>query len=275
MLFESLSNPNLVVPDFEKIVKIADKKGVITVVDNTVATPILCNPIKLGCDIVVHSTSKYINGQGTALGGAIVDSENCAKKLKNNPRYTHFNTPDLSYDGLVYCQLPFPPFATRVVLCILRDIGITASPMNSWLMTNTIESLSLRVRQHSQNAMQVAKFLTNCKDVESVNYPGLENDKNHKNSKKYFNENNFSGLLSFCVADFEKAKDIVDNIELFSIVVNIGDSKSIITHPASTTHQQLSKNELEAVGISDGLIRLSVGLENIDDILDSLKKVIS
>ncbi|RLA73905.1 MAG: bifunctional O-acetylhomoserine aminocarboxypropyltransferase/cysteine synthase [Epsilonproteobacteria bacterium] len=274
ILFESLSNPTTVVPDIQTIVNIADKAGVITVVDNTVATPILCNPIKLGCDIVVHSTSKYINGQGTALGGAIIDSKNCAKKLKNNDKYKHFSEPDMSYHGLVYNDLPFPAFATRMVLAILRDIGITASPMNSWLMTNSLETLYLRIKQHSDNALCVAKFLTKCQDVKVVNYPGLENDKNHKFAKKYFCGEYFSGLLSFDVGSLEKAKTIVDNIKLFSIVVNIGDSKSIITHPASTTHQQLSSDELNKAGISEGLIRLSIGLEHIDDLIDALKKVI-
>ncbi len=274
VLFESLSNPNTFVPDFDKIVSIADNKGVITVVDNTVATPIICNPIKLGCDIVVHSTSKYINGQGTALGGAVVDSEHGNNKLKNNKRYKHFNTPDLSYHGLVYSSLPFPMFCTRFMLSILRDIGITASPMNSWLMTNTIETLSLRMRQHSDNAMAVAKFLSSCSDVLLVNYPGLQSDNNHKFATRYFCENLYSGLLSFDVGSFEKAQQIADNIELFCIVVNIGDSKSIITHPASTTHQQLSQEELQHSNISSGLIRLSIGLEHIDDLITALKKVI-
>ncbi len=274
VLFESLSNPNIVVPDFDKIVRIADEMGVITVVDNTVATPILCNPIKLGCDIVVHSTSKYINGQGTALGGAVVDSENCNNKLKNNSRYNHFNTADPSYHGLIFSELPFPIFATRFMLCVLRDIGITASPMNSWLMTNSIETLGLRVRQHSDNALAVAKFLSGCSDVVSVRYPGLPSDTNHKFATKYFCEDRHSGLLSFDVGSYKKAQQIVDNISLFSIVVNIGDSKSIITHPASTTHQQLSKEELDTAGITDGLIRLSIGLEHIDDLIDALKKVI-
>ena len=273
ILFESLSNPNLQVADFQAIVNIANRTNIITVVDNTVATPMLCNPIKLGCDIVVHSTSKYTTGQGLALGGIIVDSATSGEKIKGNQRYNHFNTPDESYHGLVYSELPFPPFIMRILLCVLRDLGAAPSPFNSWLMIQGLETLSLRMKQHSASALKVAQFLESHSKVKKVNYPGLESDENYKRAQRYLKGGN-SGLLSFEVTDLETAKNIVDATEIFSVVVNIGDSKSLIVHPASTTHQQLTNDELEASGIKSGLIRLSIGLENADDLISDLEKAL-
>ena len=273
ILFESLSNPNLQVADFDFIVKIANKYNIITVVDNTVATLILCNPIKLGCDIVVHSTSKYTTGQGLALGGIIVEGATSGKKIKKNNRYKHFNEPDISYHGLVYTDLPYPPFVMRILLSVLRDLGATPSPFNSWLMIQGLETLSLRIKQHSNSALKIAQFLETCDIVKKVNYPGLKSDANYERANKYMSDG-CSGLLSFEVKDLQSAKKIADNIKIFSLVVNIGDSKSIITHPASTTHQQLSKKELEDANISPGLIRLSIGLEDTNDLIEALKEVL-
>ncbi|MEA3499268.1 MAG: O-acetylhomoserine aminocarboxypropyltransferase/cysteine synthase family protein [Campylobacterota bacterium] len=274
ILFESLSNPNLQVADFQAIVNIANRKNIITVVDNTVATPMLCNPIKLGCDIVVHSTSKYTTGQGLALGGIIVDSATSGEKIKGNSRYSHFNQPDESYHGLVYSDLPFPPFIMRILLSVLRDLGAAPSPFNSWLMIQGLETLSLRMKQHSDTALKVAQFLESHPKVKKVNYPGLESDVNYERAARYLKGGN-SGLLSFIVEDLETAKNIVDATEIFSVVVNIGDSKSLIVHPASTTHQQLSEDELEESGIKAGLIRLSIGLENADDLIADLTKALA
>ncbi len=273
ILFESVSNPNLQVADFDTIVAISNKHNIITVVDNTVATPMLCNPISLGCDIVVHSTSKYTTGQGLALGGIIIDSATSGEKIKGNSRYNHFNEPDASYHGLVYSQLPFPPFIMRILLSVLRDLGAAPSPFNSWLMIQGLETLGLRMKQHSQSALKIAQFLESQDIVKKVNYAGLESDENYQRANKYLSGGN-SGLLSFEVEDLETAKKIVDSIEIFSIVVNIGDSKSLIVHPASTTHQQLSTSELEESGIKAGLIRLSIGLEDTDDLIDALSKVL-
>lgn len=273
ILFESLTNPNLSVADFETIVHIADKYNIITVVDNTVATPILCRPIEYGVDIVVHSTSKYTTGQGLALGGIIVDSAKSATKIKGNDRYSHFNTPDASYHGLVYSELPFPPFIMRVLLCLLRDLGATPSPFNSWLFIQGLETLTLRMAQHSSSALKVALFLEAHPKVKKVNYPALKSDANFERAKKYLPEG-CSGLLSFIVEDIESAKKVVDNVDIFSVVVNIGDSKSIITHPASTTHQQMNSDELKACGINEGLIRLSIGLEHPDDLIADLAKAL-
>ncbi len=273
ILFESLSNPNLAVADFDTITAVANKHNIITCVDNTVATPMLCNPIKLGCDIVVHSTSKYTTGQGLALGGIIVDSTTSGEKIKGNSRYAHFNEPDASYHGLVYSDLPFPPFIMRILLCVLRDLGAAPSPFNSWLMIQGLETLSLRIKQHSESALKVAQFLESHQKVKKVNYPGLQSDSNYERAQKYL-DGGCSGLLSFEVETLEEAKKVVDAVEIFSVVVNIGDSKSIITHPASTTHQQLSKEELDEAKIGEGLIRLSIGLENADDLIEDLKKAL-
>ncbi|BCD60590.1 MULTISPECIES: O-acetylhomoserine aminocarboxypropyltransferase/cysteine synthase family protein [unclassified Nitratiruptor] len=274
IFFESITNPSIDVPDFEQIVQIANKHDIITIIDNTVATPILCNPIEYGVDVVVHSTSKYTTGQGLALGGIIVEGESAKEKIKNNPRYTHFNEPDTSYHGLIYTDSPFPPFILRARLSLLRDMGSAPSPFNSWLFIQGLEHLSLRVKQHSQSALEIAKWLQKHPKVKKVNYPLLEGDKNYENAKKYL-RGGASGLLSFEVGSFDEAKKIADSVKIFSRVVNIGDSKSIITHPASTTHQQLSAEELVAAGVSEGLIRLSIGLEATRDLIEDLNQALS
>ena len=269
IFFESITNPSIDISDFNGITKIANKNNIITIVDNTVATPILCNPIKLGCDIVVHSASKYTTGQGLAIGGIIVEGESCKAKLLTK-RYKQFNQPDESYHGLIYNKTEFPPFILRVRLALLRDIGAVPSPFNSWLFIQGLETLALRMKKHSENGLLVAKFLELHPKIKSVKYPALKNSKNYKFAKKYLN-NGYSGLLSFEVETFEKAKKIVDNLKIFTLVTNIGDSKSIVTHPASTTHQQLNKDEMKACGVSSGLIRLSVGIENGQDLIEDLR----
>ncbi len=274
ILFESITNPSIDVADFDAIVTIAKKHNIMTCVDNTVATPILCKPLTLGCDIVVHSASKYTTGQGLAIGGIIVERENLVEIIKDNPRYAHFNEPDASYHGLVYSDLPLPPFSLRVRLALLRDLGATPSPFNSWLYIQGIETLPLRMKQHSNSTLIIAKYLEAHPKVKSVNYPGLKSNSNYALAKKYFTKG-ASGLLSFEVDNKEMAQSIADKTEIFKVVVNIGDSKSIITHPASTTHQQLSEQELMACGIPAGLIRLSVGLEDTEDLIADLEKALS
>ena len=273
ILFESITNPSIAIADFDAIVEIANRHNIITCVDNTVATPIYCNPLTLGCDIVVHSTSKYTTGQGLAIGGIIVERENLVEKIKDNPRYSHFNEPDDSYHGLVYSDLPLPLFTLRVRFALLRDLGATPSPFNSWLYIQGLETLPLRMKQHSSSALAIAKFLEAHPQVKKVNYPGLKSNSNYHLAQKYFPKGQ-SGLLSFEVDTLEMAKRISDATEIFKIVVNIGDSKSIITHPASTTHQQLSAQELVEAGIPAGLIRLSVGLEDTEDLIDDLEKAL-
>jgi O-acetylhomoserine (thiol)-lyase len=273
IIFESLSNPSLAVAEFDTIVEVANKHKIVTVVDNTVATPYLCKPIELGCDIVVHSTSKYTGGQGLALGGIIVEGASCEGKIKGNSRYNHFNEPDASYHGLVYADLPFPSFIMRILLCVLRDLGAAPSPFNSWLMIQGLETLGLRIKEHSKNALAIAEFLEAHPKVKNVNYPLLKSDKNYDRATKYLN-NGASGLLSFEMDSYEDALKVADSTDIFSVVVNIGDSKSLIVHPASTTHQQLSADELVGAGISDSLVRLSVGIEDEKDLIEDLQKAI-
>ena len=273
ILFESITNPSIDVADFETIVAIAEKHNIITCVDNTVATPIYCKPLTLGCDVVVHSASKYTTGQGLAIGGIVIERENLVEKIKGNPRYAHFNEPDESYHGLIYSDLPLPLFTLRIRLALLRDLGATPSPFNSWLYIQGLETLPLRMKQHSSSALKIAKYLESHPKVKKVNYPGLESNSNYALAQKYFPKGQ-SGLLSFEVETKEEAQAIADATDIFKVVVNIGDSKSIITHPASTTHQQLSAQELIDAGIPAGLIRLSVGLEDTEDLIVDLEKAL-
>lgn len=275
IFFETLSNPQIAIPDIEKITQIAQKHKVITIADNTVATPYLLNPIKFGVDVVVHSASKYINGQGSAIAGVVVARDGLNELIKANKRYAHFNEPDESYHGLVYSDLPFDVFdiyTLRIRLSLARDIGATLSPFAAWILINSLETLSLRVEKHSKNALEIATWLENHKKVKSVNYPSLKSSNLNQRASKYFKDGLSSGLISFDVGDFDFAKKILNSTKLFKVVVNIGDSKSLITHPASTTHSQLTKEELEKSGIKEGLVRLSVGLEDAKDLIKDLEQ---
>ena len=274
IFFESLSNPQIEISNVDKIVEIANRHNIVTICDNTVATPILFQPIKRGVDVVVHSTSKYTTGQGLAIGGILVGREGLNDKLIGNARYPQFNEPDESYHGLVYAELPFPLFTLRARLSLMRDLGSTPAPFNSWLLLQGLETLAIRIKQHSLNALEVAKYLQSHSKVKKVSYPGLEGDAQNGRAQQYFKDGLTSGLLSFEVEDFETAKSILNSAKLFSVVVNIGDSKSIITHPASTTHMQVPADELEAAGIKQGLIRLSIGLESPADLIEDLKQAI-
>lgn len=274
IFYESLTNPSIDVADIEAISNIANKHGVLTVVDNTVATPVLCRPFEYGADITVHSASKYTTGQGLAIGGIMVERKELVEKLRANPRYVHFNEPDPSYHGLVYVDVPLPPYSLRARLALLRDLGAVSSPFNSWLFIQGLETLSLRMKEHSKNALALAEFLESHPKVLKVNYPGLKSNSNYKNAQKYFQEGQSSGLLSFEVASLEEATKIVNATKLYSLVVNIGDSKSIITHPASTTHQQLNEQELKACGVPSGLIRISCGLESAKDLIADMEQAL-
>lgn len=276
IFFETISNPSIDVPDFNEIIKISNKHNILTIVDNTVATPMLLQPLILGADVVVHSASKYTIGQGTAIGGLIVERKNLSQKIKDNSRYPYFNEPDPSYKGLVFADSVVSgmlfTFRTRMVL--LRDTGAVISPFNAWLFIQGIETLSLRMKEHSKNALALAEFLESHENVKKVNYPGLKSNLNYANAQKYFQDGACSGLLSFEVKNFEIAKNILDRVNIFSIVANIGDSKSIITHPASTTHQQLNEEELNACGVPAGLIRISCGLESSADLIADIKQAL-
>lgn len=274
IFFESLSNPNISIANVEKIASIAKKYDVISICDNTVATPILFNPLTKGIDVVVHSASKYITGQGLAIGGLIVEAVGLNDKLIGNKRYPQFNEPDESYHGLIYADLPLPMFTLRVRLSLIRDIGATPAPFNSWLFIQGLETLAIRMKQHSKNTLKIAKFLKSHPKVKKVNYPGLKGDPYYEKAKELFKNGYASGLLSFEVEDFKTAEHILNSTEIFSVVVNIGDSKSIITHPASTTHMQVPPEKLERYGITQGLVRLSVGLENAEDLIEDLEKAL-
>lgn len=271
ILIESIANPALSVPDFEEIIDIANKKEVIVICDNTIATYCSIKPIKLGCDIVVYSASKYIVGNGSAIGGCIIESKNTKNKLKSF-RYPTFNKKDESYHGIIYNEKFDNPFIARARLALLRDFGAVLSPFNAWLFLLGLEHLHLRIKEHSNNALKIANYLYSHKNVKKVYYPFLENDENYKYAKKYLKY--AGGIVSFELESYEKAKEFVNKLKIFSLVTNIGDSKSIVTHPASTTHQQLSKKELKEAGINEGLIRLSVGLEDVDDLIKDLERAL-
>ncbi|MCI7765095.1 aminotransferase class I/II-fold pyridoxal phosphate-dependent enzyme [Helicobacter sp.] len=274
IFFESLSNPQIAIADAEKITKIAKAHGIVSVCDNTVATAFLHKPFDYGVDIAVYSLSKYVNGQGSALGGAVIERNGLNELIKDNPRYLPFNTPDESYHGLVYTSLPLPIFSIRLITEWLRNIGATLSPQNAWIILQGLETLELRIQKHSANALEVAKFLESHPKVKSVNYPALSNNPYHHLVNKYFTNNQCSGLISFESESFEEAQKICNALELFAIVANIGDSKSLIIHPASTTHSQLSQKELDLAGITPATIRLSIGLESPLDLIADLKQAL-
>jgi O-acetylhomoserine (thiol)-lyase len=274
IFFESLSNPQIAIADVQSIVNIAQKHKVLTICDNTVATAALFNPIKWGVDVVVHSTSKYTSGQGTAIGGIIIERDGLNEFFKDSTRYYHFNTPDESYHGLVYTDVPLPNFCLRIRLGLLRDIGAAQAPFNSWILIQGLETLSLRVEKHSQNALKLAQFLQNHDKVTQVSYPGLKTDEYYNKAQQYFKGGLASGLISFEAPSFEAAKKVIDSVKLFSVVVNIGDSKSLITHPASTTHSQMEEKELIEAGINPTTVRISVGLENTEDLIHDLEQAL-
>ncbi len=274
IFFEVIPNPSVEMTDMDEIVSIANRHNLLLCADNTVATPILCQPLEIGADIVVHSTSKYTTGQGLALGGMIVENKDISKKIVDNPRYSHFNTPDESYHGLVYTDTGLPPFTLRVRLALLRDFGATPAPFNSWLHIQGLETLALRMVEHSKNALEVAQFLQQHPKVKKVNYPGLPSSPDYPLAQKYLKDGMASGLMSFELDSKEEAERVANSLKIFKLVTNIGDSKSIVTHPASTTHQQLSDEEMISAGVTPGLIRLSIGLEDSRDLIEDLKQAL-
>ena len=270
---ESLGNPKLDVLDLEAISEHAKEARVPFIVDNTVATPALLNPIKHGANIVIHSLTKYIGGHGTSLGGAIIDAGTFDWSSGKFPEFTE---PSAGYHGLVYHDvLGAASFTFKLILEGLRDFGGALSPTNAFQILQGLETLELRIKQHSKNALALATWLEAQEEVTWVNYPGLVSSKYKELADKYL-PNGQSGLVTFgAKGGFETAKTIVDNTKVFSLLANIGDTKSLIIHPASTTHQQLSEYEQIAAGVTNDLIRLSVGLENIEDLKLDLKEAFS
>ena len=269
---ESLGNPKLDVIDLESISSLAKEAKVPFIVDNTVATPYLLNPIKHGANIVIHSTTKYINGNGTALGGIIIDAGTFDY---GNGLFPELNEPSPSYHGLNYNEVLGPAaFIARIRTEGLRDLGAAASPFNSFQTLQGLETLVIRMQQHSKNALAIASWLSNHERVAWVNYPGLSSSKYNKLAKKYLIKGQ-SGIVTFGLkGGFDAGKKVADNTKIFSLLANIGDSKSLIIHPASTTHSQLSLEEQKHTGVTEDLIRLSVGLENIDDLIEDLDQAI-
>ncbi|MCP9198524.1 O-acetylhomoserine aminocarboxypropyltransferase/cysteine synthase [Gramella sp. GC03-9] len=267
---ESVGNPKLDVLDLKGISKEAKAFKVPFIVDNTVATPYLLNPIEHGADIVLHSLTKYINGNGTALGGVIIDA---GKFDWANGKFPEFTEPSPGYHGLVYHEaLEEAAFIAKVRIEGLRDHGAALSPFNAFQIIQGLETLKVRIKEHSKNALELAKWLQEQEEVEWVNYPGLESSKYHGLAKQYLPEGQ-SGLVTFGVkGGFEAAKTVVDEAKVFSLLANIGDTKSLIIHPASTTHQQLTEEEQASTGVTPDLIRLSVGLEDVDDLKTDLKE---
>ena len=270
---ESLGNPKLDVLDIEAISKVAKANKVPLIVDNTVATPALLNPIKYGANIVIHSLTKYINGNGTALGGVIIDGGNFDW---SNGKFPEFTEPSAGYHGLVYHDaLAEAAFIAKVRIEGLRDFGAALSPFNAFQIIQGLETLDLRIKKHSENALKLATWLQEQKEVVWVNYPGLEESPYNSLAQKYLPLGQ-SGIVTFgAKGGFDSAKTIADTTKLFSLLANIGDSKSLIIHPASTTHQQLNEEQQESTGVTKDLIRLSVGLENIEDLKADLKEAFS
>lgn len=267
---ESLGNPKLDVLDLEAIAKHSKAVGVPFIVDNTVASPALLNPIKHGANIVIHSLTKYIGGQGTSLGGAIIDAGTFDW---SNGKFPEFTQPSAGYHGLVYHEaLGAAAYTFKLILEGLRDFGGALSPFNAFQIIQGLETLPVRIKQHSENALELAKWLEQQEEVAWVNYPGLASSKYKALSDKYLPKGQ-SGILTFgAKGGFDAAKAIADNSKLFSILANIGDTKSLIIHPASTTHQQLTEAEQASAGAPRDLIRLSVGLEDIEDLKADLKE---
>ena len=268
---ESLGNPKLDVIDLESIANAAHAGGVPLIVDNTVPSPYLLRPIDFGADIVIHSTTKYITGNGTALGGAIIDA---GKFNWANGKFPEFTEPSPGYHGLVYHEaLGNIAFIIKIRIEGLRDLGAAASPYNSFQTLQGLETLPVRMKQHSANALELATWLEKHPDVAWVNYPGLKSSKYNALAQKYL-PNGQGGILTFGhKGGFEAAKKIADETSLFALLANIGDTKSLIIHPASTTHSQLTPEQQELTGVTDDLIRVSVGLENVADLQADFERV--
>ena len=270
LYIETLGNPNSDVVDIESVAKIAHKHKIPLVVDNTFATPYLVRPIEYGADIVVHSATKFIGGHGTSIGGVIVDGGKFDWEASG--KFDSLTKPNPSYHGISFTQTcGAAAFVTKVRAILLRDTGATVSPFNAFLFLQGLETLSLRVERHAYNALKVIEYLNNHPQVESVSHPSVSKDpKQQELYKKYF-PNGGGSIFTFDIkGDAQKAKDFIDNLELFSLLANVADVKSLVIHPATTTHSQCTEEELLDQGIRPNTIRLSIGCENIDDIIQDL-----
>ncbi|MGG1574177.1 homocysteine synthase [Fictibacillus sp. NRS-1165] len=270
---ETIGNPKIDVADISAIAEIAHEAGVPLIVDNTFATPYLCRPIEHGADIVVHSATKFIGGHGTSIGGLIIDS---GKFDWTNGKFPGLTEPDESYNGVVYTEAVGPlAYIIKARVQLLRDLGSCVSPFNSFLFIQGLETLALRVERHSENALKVAKYLKEHPAVDWVNYPGLEDNEYHELAQKYLPKGS-GAILTFGVkGGVEEGRKLIESVKLFSHLANVGDSKSLIIHPASTTHQQLTEEEQRRAGVSPEMVRLSIGIETIDDIIYDLEQALA
>ncbi len=269
---ETIGNPRLDLFDIAAVAEIAHEAGVPLIIDNTFATPVLCRPFEHGADLVIHSATKWLGGHGAAMGGVVVDSGNFDW---NSPKFPGFTEPDPSYHGVRYGS-DFGPagFITKVRVQILRDLGACQSPFNAFLLLMGLETVHLRMRAHSENAMAVARFLAEHPAVAWVQYPGLDSHPTHDRAVRYLT-GGYGGMLVFGVkGGLEAGGRFIDSVKLFSHLANVGDAKSLVIHPASTTHSQLSPEARVAAGVGDDLIRVSVGIENVDDLIADLAQAL-
>ncbi|MBE0067654.1 homocysteine synthase [Thermoanaerobacterium thermosaccharolyticum] len=273
LYIETIGNPGINIPDFEAIAKIAHENKIPLIVDNTFATPYLFRPFEYGADMVVHSATKFIGGHGTSIGGVIVDSGKF--DWAGSGRFPEFIEPDPSYHGIKYVE-SFGPAAyiTKLRVQLLRDTGASLSPFNAFLFLQGLETLSLRVQRHVENAQKVAEFLASNPNVTWVNYPGLKENKYHELAKKYLPKGAGSILTFGIKGGINAGIKFINSLELFSLLANVGDAKSLVIHPASTTHSQLNEEELLSAGVTPDQIRLSIGIEDIDDILYDLDQAL-
>ena len=272
MFGETISNPGCKVLDIEKFARIAHKNGVPLIVDNTFATPINCRPFEWGCDIVTHSTTKYMDGHATQVGGCVVDSGNF-NWLDHADKFPGLCTPDESYHGLTYAKaFGKMGYTTKLVAQLMRDLGSIPAPQNSFLLNLGLETLALRVERHCRNAEKVAQFLHDDPRVAWIDYPGLADDKCHALAEKYLPDGS-CGVMAFGLkGDRDTAIKFMDSLEMINIVTHVADVRTCVLHPASHTHRQLSEEQLKAAGIAPDLIRLSVGIEDVDDIIADIKQ---
>ncbi|MGA8942662.1 MAG: homocysteine synthase [Thermoactinomyces sp.] len=269
---ETIGNPQIDILDIEAVARIAHEHGIPLIVDNTFASPYLCRPIDFGADIVVHSATKFIGGHGNSIGGVIVDS---GKFDWTNGKFPELTEPDPSYHGVRYTEAVGPlAYITKARVQLLRDIGAAISPFNAFLLLQGLETLHLRMERHSENALQTAKYLDEHELVEWVNHPGLPNHRTYDLARKYLPKGQ-GAIFTFGIkGGLEAGKKFIDSLQLFSHLANVGDAKSLVIHPASTTHQQLSEEEQIRAGVRPELIRLSVGIEAIEDIIQDLDQAL-
>ena len=271
---ESLANPAMVVLDFEKFAALAHKHGVPVIVDNTFATPINCRPFEWGADIVTHSTTKYMDGHAMSVGGCIVDSGNFDWEA-NAEKFPGLTTPDDSYHGIIYTQkFGKGAYITKATAQVMRDLGSIQAPQNAFLLNIGLETLHLRMPRHCENAQKVAEFLKSCEEVDWVTYPGLEDDKYHELAMKYM-PNGTCGVIAFGLkGGREAAAEFMDKLKMAAIVTHVADARTCVLHPASHTHRQLSNEQLLEAGVDPSLIRLSVGIENVQDIIEDIRQAL-